>query len=66
MHKCKVIAYASRLNKIYKRNYPTHDLELAVVVFSIKIWHHYLDGVHVDVFIDYKSLQYIFSQKKWP
>ena len=34
----KVVAYASRQLKTHKQNYPTHDLELAVVVFSLKIW----------------------------
>ena len=33
----KVIAYASRQLKDHERNYPTHDLELAVVVFTLKI-----------------------------
>ena len=33
----KVVAYASRLLKPHEKNYPTHDLELAVVVFSLKI-----------------------------
>lgn len=32
------------------------------MVFSLKI-SHYLYGVHVDIFIDYKSLQYVFSQR---
>ncbi|WMV38090.1 hypothetical protein MTR67_031475 [Solanum verrucosum] len=30
----KVIAYASRQLKVHEKNYPTHDLELAVVVFA--------------------------------
>nr|GFA68768.1 transposon Ty3-G Gag-Pol polyprotein [Tanacetum cinerariifolium] len=34
----KVIAYASRQVKPYEVNYPTHDLELAAVVFALKIW----------------------------
>ena len=34
----KVVAYASRQLKTHKQNYPTHDLELAVVVFTLKIW----------------------------
>ncbi|GJZ71103.1 reverse transcriptase domain-containing protein [Tanacetum coccineum] len=38
----KLIAYASRQLKPYEVNYPTHDLELAVVVFALKIWRHYL------------------------
>ncbi|WMV46041.1 hypothetical protein MTR67_039426 [Solanum verrucosum] len=59
----KVIAYASRQLKVHEKNYPTHDLELAAVVFVLKIWRHYLCGVHVDVFTDHKSLQYVFTQK---
>ncbi|KAH0639227.1 hypothetical protein KY285_035813 [Solanum tuberosum] len=44
----KVIAYASRQLKVHEKNYPTHDLELAVVVFALKIWRDYLYGIHVD------------------
>jgi len=47
MQKGRVIAYASRQLKPYKETYPTHDLELAVVVFTLKIWRHYLYGVGV-------------------
>ena len=43
----KVIYYASRKFKVHEKNYPTHDLELAAVVFALKIWRHYLYGVHV-------------------
>ncbi|KAH0739576.1 hypothetical protein KY290_038281 [Solanum tuberosum] len=60
----KVITYASRQLKVHEKNYLTHDLELAVVVFALKIWHHYLYGVHVDVFTNHNSLQYVFSQKE--
>ena len=34
----KVVAYASRQLKKYEKNYPTHDLELAAIVFALKIW----------------------------
>jgi len=34
----KVIAYASRQFKPYEKNCPTHDLELAAVVFTFQIW----------------------------
>ncbi|XP_070045660.1 uncharacterized protein [Nicotiana tomentosiformis] len=60
----KVIAYASRKLKNHEKNYPTHDLELAAVVFALKIWRHYLYGEHYEVFTDHKSLQYIFKQKE--
>ena len=59
----KVIAYASRQLKDYETRYPTHDLELAAVVFALKIWRHYLYGVHCDVFTDHKTLKYLFTQK---
>ena len=32
-----VIAYASRQLKNHEKNYPTHDLELAAIVFALKI-----------------------------
>ncbi|KAH0644637.1 hypothetical protein KY284_032521 [Solanum tuberosum] len=57
-------AYASRQLKVYEKNYPTHDLDLATIVFSLKVLLHYLYGVRVDVFTDHKSLQYVFSQKE--
>ncbi|KAK1414363.1 hypothetical protein QVD17_16561 [Tagetes erecta] len=60
----KVIAYASRQLKPYEVNYPTHDLELAAVVFALKIWRHYLYGETCDIFTDHKSLKYIFTQKE--
>ena len=44
MQQGKVIAYASRQLKSYEQNYPTHDLELAAVVFAPKIWRHHLYG----------------------
>ncbi|XP_057506500.1 uncharacterized mitochondrial protein AtMg00860-like, partial [Actinidia eriantha] len=34
----KVIAYGSRQLKTHEQNYPTHDLELAAVIFALKSW----------------------------
>ncbi|WMV19059.1 hypothetical protein MTR67_012444 [Solanum verrucosum] len=42
-----VIAYDSRQLNVHEGNYPTHDLELAAIVFGLKIWRHYLYGVNV-------------------
>ncbi|KAH9658749.1 Endonuclease [Citrus sinensis] len=60
----KVVAYASRQLKKHEQNYPTHDLELAAVVFALKIWRHYLYGATCQIFTDHKSLKYLFTQKE--
>ena len=64
MQNGKVVAYAARKLKTHEVNYPTHDLELAAVVFALKKWRHYLYGVTFEVFTDHKSLKYLFSQKE--
>ena len=64
MQNDKVIAYASRQLKKHEQNYPTHDLELAAVVFALRIWRNYLYGVPCRIFTDHKSLQYLFTQKE--
>jgi hypothetical protein len=68
----RVIPYASRQLKKHEVNYPTHDLELAIVVHALKIWRHYLLGNKVHIYTDHKSLRYIFTtdelnlrQRRW-
>ena len=38
----RVVAYSSRQLKNHEWSYPTHDMELASIVFTLKIWCHYL------------------------
>jgi hypothetical protein len=57
-----VVVYASRQLRKHKAHYPTHDLELAVVVHALKIWRHYLMGKRCELYTDHKSLKYIFTQ----
>ena len=64
MQACKVIVYASRQLKVHEKNYPTHDLELATVVFALKLWRNYLYGLHVDMFTNHKILQYVCTQRE--
>ena len=64
MQEDQVIAYASRQLRPHEQNYPTHDLELAAVIFALKIWRHYLYGVKCQIFTDHKSLKYVFTQKE--
>ena len=37
-------------------------MELVAIVFASKIWRHYLYGEQFKVFLDHKSLKYIFTQ----
>ncbi|KAG8490852.1 hypothetical protein CXB51_014063 [Gossypium anomalum] len=53
----KVIAYASRQLKPHKKNYSTHDIELAAIMFALKTWQHYLFGEICHVYTDHKSLK---------
>ena len=63
MQSRKVVAYGSRQLKNHEQNYLAHDMELAAVVFALKIWRHYLYGEQFEVFSDHKSLKYIFTQR---
>ncbi|GKD00533.1 putative reverse transcriptase domain-containing protein [Tanacetum coccineum] len=64
MQRKNVIDYVSRQLKVHEKNYTTHDLELGAVVFSLKMWRHYLYGTKCVVFTDHKSVQHILDQKE--
>jgi hypothetical protein len=64
MQEEKVVAYASRQLRKHELNYPTHDLELVVVVHALKIWRHYLIGHKCNIYTNHKSLKYIFTQSE--
>ncbi|KAL4379662.1 hypothetical protein GQ457_02G023920 [Hibiscus cannabinus] len=64
MQEGRVVAYASRQLKTHEKNYPTRVIELAAVVFSLKIWRHYLYGERCTVYTDHKSLKYLMTQKE--
>jgi hypothetical protein len=56
------IAYASRQLWCHEEHYPTHDLELLVVVQALKVWRHYLLGNLVHIYTNHRSLKYLFTQ----
>jgi hypothetical protein len=67
-----MVAYASQQLRKHEANYPTHDLELVAVVHTLKIWSHYLMGKRCQLYMDHKSLKYIFThsnlklrQRRW-
>jgi len=66
MQERRLVAYASRQLKVHEKNYPTHDLELAAIVFALKSWRHYLYRSQFQVFSDHKSLNELnMRQRRW-
>jgi hypothetical protein len=57
-----MVAHASQQLRKHEAHYSTYDLELAVVVHTLKIWWHYLMGKICELYMDHKSLKYIFTQ----
>ena len=64
MQEGKVVAYASRQLKPHEKNHLMHYLELAAIVFALKIWRHYLYGEKCLIYTDHKSLKYLPSQQE--
>jgi hypothetical protein len=69
----RAIVYASRQLQCHEGHYLTHDLEFLVVIHALKVWRHYLLGNLVHIYIDHKSLKYLFTQsdlnmrqRRWP
>lgn len=61
----QVVAYALRLLKDHEKHYLTHGcLELALVVFPLRLWWHYLYGESYEIYTDHKDLKYLFTQNK--
>jgi hypothetical protein len=58
-----VISYSLRQLRCHEEHYPTHDLELAVVVMALRTWQNYLLGNVVHIYTDYKSFKYIFTKQ---
>ena len=55
-----VVCYESRKSKDHEKNYATHDLELAAIVHSLKMWKHYLMGRKFELRTDHCGLKYLF------
>jgi hypothetical protein len=62
MQEGRVTSYSSRQLRCHEEHYPTHDLELAAVVMALRMWRHYLHGNAVHIYMNHKSLKYIFTQ----
>ncbi|KAA3484386.1 DNA/RNA polymerases superfamily protein [Gossypium australe] len=59
LHGLGCVLMEDRKIKPHEKNYPTHDLELAAILFALKIWRHYLFGEKCHIFTNHKSLKYL-------
>lgn len=41
-----------------------HNLKLATAMLALKIWQNYLYGIKCNIYMDHKSLKYVFIQKE--
>ena len=39
-----------------------HDLDLTVVIMALKMWRHHLYDARFEIFMNHKSLKYVFTQ----
>jgi hypothetical protein len=72
MQEGHVTVYSSCQLRSYEDHYPTHDLESAAMVHSLRTWRHYLLGNVSHIFTDHKRLKYFFThsnlnmrQRRW-
>jgi hypothetical protein len=56
------IGYESINLKEHERNYATHDLELAAIVHTLRMWRHYLMGKKFELRTNHIGLKYHFDQ----
>ena len=47
-----------------KKNFATYDLELAIFIHALNMWHHHLIGRKFILMTDNKGLKYLLDQPK--
>jgi hypothetical protein len=56
------IVFLSKKFSPPQKKWPTHELELYVVINALKTWRHYLYGVDFNVLTDHATLKYFCTQ----
>jgi hypothetical protein len=57
-----VIGYEAKMIKEHERNYATHDLELVAIVYTLRMWRHYLLEKKFELRTDHIGLKYPLEQ----
>jgi hypothetical protein len=60
-HKYHVVCYESKKLKDHERNYSTHELKLAIIIHTLKMWRHYLMGRKFELRTDHSGLKHLFG-----
>jgi len=60
-HDGRPIAYESRKAKDLECNYPTHNLELLVVIHTYKFWRNYLLGLKFKIMCSHRGHKYVMT-----
>jgi hypothetical protein len=58
----RVITYIWRKLRRHEENYTTHNLELLAIMYSLRVWRHYLIGQKIELKTNHCGLQHIFTQ----
>jgi hypothetical protein len=56
------IAYISRKLRKDEDNYAMYDLELLEIIYSLRVWRHYIVGWKLKLETDHCGFQHIFTQ----
>ena len=56
------VAFNSRKLSPAERNYATHEKEALAIKDSLKVWRHYLMGMHFTCITDHHALRYLTTQ----
>jgi len=57
-----VVCYELRKLNEHEQNYVTHDIELAHLIYTLKMWRHYLLSRRFVLMSDHSGLRYLFDQ----
>lgn len=57
-----MLCYESQKLNEHEVNYLTKDLELDVIIHSLKMWRHYLFGRRFILMTDHGGIKYLFDQ----
>ena len=62
MQEGQVICNESKKLNEHEQNYPTHDLELPVIIHALNMWRHYLLGRQFILMSGHSGLRYLFDR----